>query len=167
MFLTQARRACPVLRQARSFTSTTPAAFLRPDYQKVIVHGRVGDDARRVEFKDGTGRWNFPVVTREGKKNPETGEWKNVLLWHQVQLEGELPQDFEKGAYVIVEGKLSYYKAKGEGPNIAKIKVAQRGINVTRRADEDLRASHHEQGAEGEQHRSEHQEDGERSQAYG
>ncbi|KAI8818480.1 uncharacterized protein EV422DRAFT_537134 [Fimicolochytrium jonesii] len=174
MFSVQARRrVATALFQTRSFTTTTPTAFLRPDYQKVVLLGSVGEDAKRMTFKNGGCIWKFPLVTKERKKDKETGGWKTVNLWHQISFNGEeLPKDFEKGAYVIVEGKLHYYKRKGDGPTVAQIKVSQEGLNVTRRADEEFGPSQQEQedGGEGEHQAEENgnqQEGGEGGQAYG
>ncbi|TPX34749.1 hypothetical protein SmJEL517_g02774 [Synchytrium microbalum] len=130
--------------QSRAFSSTRLAA----DLNKIILVGRIGSDPEFLKYgstsatpesePDGApvdtaaeqhpvagngdkGIWKLKVVTNRNVKDGDT--WKTVPDWHNVRLVGRSRESWSpklaKGAAVVLEGRLGYYKTDlgGKLPN--------------------------------------------------
>ncbi|KAJ3160185.1 hypothetical protein HDU86_001021 [Geranomyces michiganensis] len=100
---------------------------------KVILLGTLGRDPEKRVFENGGHVWSFPLVTDKPYKKKD-GEWASDAQWHNVKYSGEfLSEHAKKGAQVLLEGELKYWKSEDSGKTGVNIVVPKfNRITVTR-----------------------------------
>ena len=85
-------------------------------YQKLILVGNIGADAKLVTTGDGKPFISFPLAVNRPWLDP-SGEWQSETTWFSVSKGGPYVEKqvtaFVKGTRVIVEGRLSPDKSTG------------------------------------------------------
>ena len=77
---------------------------------KVILMGRLGDDAKVSVFDNGNKVTKFSVATTEKYKDKSDTSWHNVDIWGGY---GETVSKYlTKGKQVLIEGRIQYSKSK-------------------------------------------------------
>lgn len=77
----------------------------------VILSGYLGSEPRYHQFEDGNEVCNLSVAVNRQKKNMQTGEWEDDVLWVDVKVSGgqaSVCQAYlKKGSFVLVKGDLA------------------------------------------------------------
>jgi single-strand DNA-binding protein len=75
---------------------------------KVILIGHLGKDAETKFTPNGTARTTFTLATNRGRKDQQTGEWKDITDWHNIVLwrSENLANYLQKGKQVYIEGHI-------------------------------------------------------------
>lgn len=77
---------------------------------KVILVGRLGENAKVNNFDNGSKVTKFSLATSEKYKDKEETSWHNVDVWGSY---GEtISKYLTKGKQVLVEGRIQYSKSK-------------------------------------------------------
>jgi len=86
---------------------------------KIVLIGRLGQDAALKVFDNGGQVLNFSIATSEKWKDKTTGEKKEKTEWHNCSLHGDrgaaLAQYLLKGTQLAVEGSVTYRKYEKDG----------------------------------------------------
>jgi single-strand DNA-binding protein len=104
---------------------------------RIQIIGHTGKDAESRNIRD-THRVSFSVCTNESWQD-ENGDWQKKATWHNCVVWGGNVADFactlEKGAYVMVEGKLvkrDYEREIHAGKSSIKVPALAVEIVVTK-----------------------------------
>ena len=97
----------------------------------VRLIGKLGRDPEVKAWPNGEKYCNFSVATTESWKDKNTGEWKNVVEWHNIsvtnsKLAEKVGAKCQKGCTVMVTGMLKtrkWRKQDGSEGEIKEIKV--------------------------------------------
>ena len=77
---------------------------------KVILIGNLGDEPTVRTTNTGRSVASISMVTKESRRNAETGEYTEFAEWHRVTMWGKLAdiakQYLHKGSQIYIEGKL-------------------------------------------------------------
>ncbi|KAI8915404.1 hypothetical protein DFJ77DRAFT_367796 [Powellomyces hirtus] len=125
---------------------------------KVMLLGILGRDPEWKAFGGesdaSSGVWSMSVATNKTYKK-ESGEDAGVTQWHRIEYRGEkLPGSAKKGAQVLIEGELKYWKDETTGKSGVSIVVPpfSRNVIVTRspRSGESFEGPRSSEGSSGE-----------------
>ena len=100
------------------------------NYQKIIIGGTLGSDAKVNNFANGGGVMTLNVATSENWKKDD--EWQSKTTWHTVKLFGKsveyLSPKCVKGVSVMVEGILNTDEYEKDG--VKKFSTFIKAVNV-------------------------------------
>lgn len=80
---------------------------------KVVLLGRLGNDAKCSVFENGTKVTKFSLATTEKYKSKEETSWHNVDIWGDYG--SKLSDYLIKGKQVLIEGRIQYSKGNKNG----------------------------------------------------
>ncbi len=97
---------------------------------RVQLIGHLGADPELKTLDSGTKVARIRIATNESYKMAN-GEWKEETMWHSVtaweKLAERATQQFHKGSYIMIEGKLinrSYIDASGNKKFLTEIRAS-------------------------------------------
>lgn len=97
---------------------------------RVQLIGHLGADPELKTLDSGTKVARIRIATNESYKMAN-GEWKEETMWHSVtaweKLAERATQQFHKGSYIMIEGKLinrSYIDASGNKKFLTEVRAS-------------------------------------------